>query len=203
MDPIQVYTRAARAFAELVGRIPDGAWDGPGLGEWDLRALVGHTSRSLTTVITYFSAPAERIDVEDPVQYYRIAAEMTAAEGAGVVERGRVAGQQLGADPAAHVNTLAEHAVAVACGPVPAVVAVLSGLGMRPIDYLPTRIFELAVHSVDIADAAGIPLVLDPDVATAALALATQIAVDTGSGDVVLRALTGRAALPNLFSVTP
>ena len=49
------------AFAAQVDRIPADAWDGPGLGEWDLRALVGHASRSLVTVLTYL--PIERGDV--------------------------------------------------------------------------------------------------------------------------------------------
>ncbi|MGZ5364794.1 MAG: mycothiol maleylpyruvate isomerase, partial [Mycobacterium sp.] len=47
------FTSAARSFAALVHEIPAGAWGEPGLGEWDVRALVGHTSRSLTTVRSY------------------------------------------------------------------------------------------------------------------------------------------------------
>src|SRR5919199_1288741 len=35
--------------AALVGE----RWGEPGLGEWDVRALVGHTSRSFLTVETY------------------------------------------------------------------------------------------------------------------------------------------------------
>ena len=47
-----LFGQAARAVAALVDTIPPERWDGPGLGEWDLRALVGHTSRSLLTVET-------------------------------------------------------------------------------------------------------------------------------------------------------
>lgn len=50
--------------------IPADAWDGPGLGEWDLRALVGHTSRSLITVSTYLKTTAEREDITTPHGYY-------------------------------------------------------------------------------------------------------------------------------------
>ncbi|MDT5335177.1 MAG: hypothetical protein QOD90_682, partial [Mycobacterium sp.] len=50
MTTVATYTSAARAFAGLVRAIPESAWEGPGLGEWDLRALVGHMSRSLITV---------------------------------------------------------------------------------------------------------------------------------------------------------
>ena len=37
----------------------DGRWDEPGLGEWSVRDLVGHTSRSFLTVESYLATPAE------------------------------------------------------------------------------------------------------------------------------------------------
>ena len=64
------FESAARSFAGLVRRIPDDAWDGPGLGDWDLRSLVGHASRSLITVSTYLQTSAEREDVATPQDYY-------------------------------------------------------------------------------------------------------------------------------------
>jgi hypothetical protein len=54
------FRSAATAFADLVHAIPESGWDGTGLGDWDLRALVGHASRSLITVSTYLRAPADR-----------------------------------------------------------------------------------------------------------------------------------------------
>ena len=50
--------------------IPEAKWDGPGLGDWDLRSLVGHASRSLITVSTYLQTTAEQEDLADPVEYY-------------------------------------------------------------------------------------------------------------------------------------
>ena len=35
----ETFAEAARTFAALVRRIPEDRWNGPGLGEWDLRAL--------------------------------------------------------------------------------------------------------------------------------------------------------------------
>src|SRR6185436_2568879 len=64
------FRSAATAFADLVHAIPESAWDGTGLGDWDLRALVGHASRSLITVSTYLRAPADREDVTSPADYY-------------------------------------------------------------------------------------------------------------------------------------
>ena len=64
------FVDTAEVVAELVGRIPRDAWDGPGLGDWNLRDLVGHTSRSLVTVIEYFERPVGREDLAGPVDYY-------------------------------------------------------------------------------------------------------------------------------------
>ena len=45
----ETFAEAARTLVELVQRLPPDRWDKPGLGEWNLRALVGHTSRALVT----------------------------------------------------------------------------------------------------------------------------------------------------------
>ena len=52
------YAGAAQAFLELAGQVPHQAWSRPALGEWDVRALTGHTSRALTTVETYLGTRA-------------------------------------------------------------------------------------------------------------------------------------------------
>jgi hypothetical protein len=57
------YLSAARSFVAQVAEIPVEALPGPGLGDWDLRSLVGHTSRSLVTVETYLDHPAEALEV--------------------------------------------------------------------------------------------------------------------------------------------
>ena len=98
--PVATFESAARSFADLVRRIPDDAWDGPGLGDWDLRSLVGHASRSLITVSTYLQTSAEHEDVATPQEYYaRIADYMSTAGADAITERGRQAGRDLGADP--------------------------------------------------------------------------------------------------------
>jgi len=104
---IAAFASAARGFAELVHEVPAEAWDGPGLGEWDLRALVGHASRSLITVSSYLQTPAEREDITTPQQYYAMVnPSALGLDPADVVERGRQAGRDLGDDPAATVDEL-------------------------------------------------------------------------------------------------
>ena len=124
-------------------------WTEPGLGEWDVRSLVGHTSRALLTVETYLSRPAEVVEVESTAEYYR--ATRAVAAGPDVAARGRAAGEALGPDPAAAVAEIAARVVPlVAACEGTEVVTTIAG-GMRLADYLPTRTFELVVHTADLA----------------------------------------------------
>jgi hypothetical protein len=68
--------------------------------------------------------------------------------------------------------------------------------------YLPTRTFELTVHTLDLVGALGVaaPPVLDEPVA-ACLELAAAAAARGASGAAVLLALAGRRGLPPGFSV--
>ena len=196
------FTSAARSFAELVREIPAAAWDGPGLGEWDLRALVGHASRSLITVSTYLKTTAEREDITTPAEYYvRVSPSVLGIDAAEVAERGRQAGRELGEDPAATIDGLVVRVLGELANTGDPLIRVIGGLGIRLHTYLPTRVFELAVHGLDIADAVNIPHVLPPDVLNEAVALATRTAVASGRGETVLLALTGRITLPPSFSV--
>jgi uncharacterized protein (TIGR03083 family) len=196
------FTSAAEAFARLVHGIPADRWDGPGLGDWDLRALVGHTSRSLITVMTYLDVPAEREDITSAHDYYVYAKAVVTGDPSGVVERGRQAGRELGPDPATAVDRLIDEAMRKLEAADDRLISVVGGMGIRLSVYLSTRIFELAVHTLDIAAALGIPLELPRDVLTEVTALAARVAVATGDGETVLMALTGRRALPPSFSVT-
>lgn len=199
---VSTFESAARSFADLVRRIPADGWDGPGLGQWDLRSLVGHASRSLVTVITYLQEPAEREDVATPQEYYARMADYTANAGAeAIVERGRQAGRDLGEDPAQAVDDLVERALGELSGAGDPLITVIGGLGLRLQTYLPTRVFELAVHALDIAGATGLSFDPPARVLDEATVLAAHIAVATGRGEELLLALTGRATLPPSFSV--
>jgi uncharacterized protein (TIGR03083 family) len=196
------FESAARSFAGLVRRIPDDAWEGPGLGEWDLRALVGHASRSLITVSTYLQTTAGREDVATPQEYYvRIADYMSDVGAGAVTERGRQAGRDLGADPVGAVDELVERVMGELEAAGDPLIEVIGGMGIRLHTYLPTRVFELAVHGLDIARATGLSFELSADVLDVATVLAARIGVAMGRGDTVLMSLTGRETLPPGFSV--
>lgn len=200
---LEAYADAAETVVDLVRRIPDGAWDDPGLGEWDLRALVGHTSRAFVTVLTYLERPAGREDIDSPEGYYALLPSMT-GEGidqAGVARRGRDAGAALGDDPAAAFADLAGRAVAAARAADPdALITTIAG-GLRVSSYVPTRTVELVVHGHDIAAATGLEPTFSDAVVADVVALLARTGVRLGHGAVLLRALTGRATTPPGFTV--
>ena len=193
------YVEAARAVAELVARIPDEAWDGPGLGDWTLRELVGHTSRSLVTVVEYFARPVDEERLRDAADYY-VAIPSLDLDGAAVTERGRQAARALGSDPAARFRDLVEQAAQTVDRTDPGVVVHTIAGGMRAGAYLRTRTFELVVHGLDIGRATGIDPSLPAEAVEEAAALAARVAVRMGRGAELLRALTGRERLPDGFS---
>src|SRR3954462_14113736 len=100
----RAFADAPQWFARTTALVGD-RWDRPGLGEWDVRALVGHTSRSLLTVETYLARPVETVEVPSTADYYHATRAITA--GPDVAARGRDAGAALGSDPAAAVAEIA------------------------------------------------------------------------------------------------
>lgn len=197
------FRAAAEGFVAVVQAIGPGRWDDPGLGVWTVRDLAGHAGRALLTLESYLDRQAVRTepDLSSPVAYYRRAAADLADPDA-VAERGRQAGAALGERPADSVASAGRRVLAVLDdAPDDAVVRTPVGsIGL--LDYLPTRTFELVVHSLDLCAATGVP-------APAALAgpvgaclrLAVDLADVAGHGPDVLLALTGRRGLPVGFSV--
>jgi uncharacterized protein (TIGR03083 family) len=200
-DVRATFTDAGRGFVDLLDRIAGDGWERPGLGEWDLRALVGHTSRSLITVISYLQQPAPAEEVPSAAVYYELSARLIAADPTAVTERGRQAGLALGADPQQRVRALYGEAVA-AVGAVEGdpVITTIAG-GMRLSRYLPTRTFELTVHCLDIADACGVQFSPPAAALAESLHLAADVALLRGGGADVLLSLTGRKPLPAGYSV--
>ena len=200
---LEGYAEAAQVVTELVGRVPSDAWDAPALGEWDLRSLVGHTSRAFVTVLTYLERPADTEDIDSPEGYYALMPSMT-GEGidqSAVAQRGRDAGVALGDDPAAAFATLAERAVAATRSADPdALITTIAG-GMRVASYVPTRTIELVVHGYDIATATGLDVAFSAHTTTQVATVLTRTGVRLGHGPMLLHALTGRGGLPPGFSV--
>ena len=194
----RAFADAAAWFVRTAALVGD-RWDGPGLGEWDVRALAGHTSRALLTVEEYLARPAPGVDVDSTAGYYRATRELAA--GPAVAARGRQAGAALGADPAQAVARLAARVVPLVQARDGSELLTTVAGGMRLRDYLPTRTFELAVHTVDLAAALGSPPDVPASAARQSLELVTELAVPAGLAGPLLRAATGRPGLPAGFSV--
>ena len=221
MDYRRTFRTAAVSFVDLVSRLPADRWDGPGLGDWTLRDLVGHTASSaLRQVPMVLAAPAEVPAVRSavpaaatrpalpsiaaPEGYFAYArtvpADLYATAQQASTRDAHETARLLGDSPATTVGELAARATqALATAGDDDVVPTAAG-AMRVRDWIPTRTFELVVHGLDVAQAADVPAGFTDDAVTEATLLATRIATMVGDGPAVLRALTGRAPLPDTFS---
>jgi hypothetical protein len=218
MDPRQLFATTASWFVEVIGALPTpdddpALWVAPALGVWDVRALVGHANRALLTVAAYLSAedglvdsPEVGDDVVDAVGYLRATAG-SVADPDDVAARGVAAGAALGSAPAAAVALARDGALAaVDSTGREARITVVGGLRLPVDEYLRTRVLELVAHGDDlvraVAGAGRVVTVAVPEEAVrASCLLLTEVAVRRGDGPLLLRALSGRGALPAGYSV--
>ena len=195
---VAAFRDAGTWLVSMTAQVGD-RWSAPGLGEWDVLSLVGHACRSFLTVETYLAQPPEAVEVRSAADYYLATREIAA--GPGVAARGVEAGRALGADPAAAVADIADRVLARvgSCSGEEQLTTIAGG--MRLADYLPTRTFELAVHTCDLAAALGVPARVPASAAAETLAVVGGVAAADGRADEVLLALTGRRPLRADFSV--
>jgi uncharacterized protein (TIGR03083 family) len=188
-DSQRAFADAAQWFVQTAALVGE-RWDRPGLGEWDVRDLVGHTSRSLLTVEMYLARPAATAEVASAADYFRATGAL--AGDPAVTARGRDAGAALGDDPAAAVAEIAARVVPLvdSCFGTELVTTIAGGMWLA--DYLPTRTFELAVHTSDLATALGTPTDVPATAAAQALQVVVDLAVSGGRAGPLLLAATGR-----------
>ena len=193
-ESLRAYDVASDWFLERVRRVPDDRWDGPGLGDWTLRELVGHASRAYVTVEAYL---APRRPSRWPDRRSTSAGswpdegvnDAIAAQGprGGLGPRGRSGGRGRGAAARA----------APPSPPRPAGAVCATRIGTLSLgDFLATRVVELTLHGLDVDQALGRPDE-EPPAPPAQMAVAIMSALVAGSSRaVLLRALTGRGGLP-------
>lgn len=201
MATAEKFSRAADAFVRVVHGIKPDQWETLGLGVWSVRSLVGHTTRALITVGDYLELdPATQVDMETAGDYYgQIYLVYTNPEA--IAQRGVQAGIALGDDPIGHIEALKKRALDLIAVQDATRLVSLGGMGIPLDEYLKTRVFELVVHSIDIARATGQVAHFSPELIEESAALAAGIAARKGDGEQVLMALTGREQLPEGFSV--
>jgi hypothetical protein len=179
-----------------IERVQPHQWELPGLGVWTVRELTAHTLRGFTTIERYLAAEP-RVDrvIDDAADYYRIGMSDPNVH-SGVAERGRAAGAQL-TDPVGEGEATAQRVLALVASTTDDEV-VNTPLGqMMFIEYLATRVAEVALHTLDVQRACGQPTALPPSTSSVVVALMAELADPI----TLLLALTGRASLPIDFNV--
>ena len=193
----QAFSEAATYVLELVDSITEQEWSQPALGEWTVAELVVHASRAASTVVAYAQVDAE-LTVDSAADYYVGVLRRENIHSA-VAARAREQAAEIDVPLARFVA--AEFATArqvLARTPASQVLGTFGG-GIRLIDYLPTRVVELVVHGIDLADALGRQV----PVPTVAMEVTLETMVDLAvvrpevlDPAQIVRALTGRGALP-------
>ncbi|MDE2899520.1 MAG: maleylpyruvate isomerase N-terminal domain-containing protein [Chloroflexota bacterium] len=186
-------------LVDVVDRIPADCWDKHGLGEWNVLELVAHVMRAVEGPVVH-SRQAKPVDMEDAATYYLRA--MAAPDiHAQVAKRARRSTAKLGDDPAAAARAIAERALA-AIEQLEDDAPMSTPIGtVRLIDYLPTRVLEVVVHTMDVANAVGVEVEPPAAAQHVSLALLGEIAVVQGEGTMLTMALYGRHPLPDGYNV--
>ena len=177
---------AVDLFLSTVALVQDDQWDAPGLGVWTVRDLVGHTSRAMLTVEEYATVGTNRAGFGDSSD---------------IAERGREAGEALGDDPVLAVNEIAVRVLKLVDS-LDDDHVVETPIGKRPLArYLRSRVTELTIHSIDLADAIHVTIPVPPEAMRDTLHSLADAALRLGVGKEVSFALTGRKPLKKGFTL--
>ena len=141
-------------FVDVVERVPLDAWDKPGLGEWSLRELVAHVVGVFDGVVadTGHTTP---MAAEGAAAYY-VQAMSSPRVHEEVAERAREGAADLGDDPAGAARAIVARTLDVVDALDDAAPVTTTIGAVRLVDFLPTRVLEVVIHTLDIAEAAGL-----------------------------------------------
>jgi len=184
------FSQASQYFVDVVGAVPATSWDAPGLGEWTIKELVGHTNRANVIIVDYVEHP-QRAEPADSTYF----------TDESIAQRARLAVAALGDDPLVTVAAASARAIAfIAASPPGAAVGSPFGT-MKLSDYLASRTAELTIHGLDLARALHVEIDLPTEALRASLAYVAGFSMKKHQGETVLLALSGRGNLPPGFNV--
>lgn len=196
----EAFRQAATFFVDTVSKITSSQWDESALGVWNVRDLVGHTSRSIVRVAEFGQQRADKIDVASAAQHYHVSLAPDGVDDA-IAASGREAGEELGDDAAATVRASLAATLAVLDTIPDGVIIAYPNGGIKLEHYLETRVLELTVHTLDILAATGIEMEPPREALACTLHLLADLAVDSGFGGQLALLATGRGVIPDRFSV--
>ena len=196
------FRQAATFFSDVAAEVRPDQWDTLALGEWSVRELVAHASRTFASVHDWASPQrtASRVEVPSPAGFY---VRMFAPGGgnAGVMEQARESAQMLEGDIATQVRAARADALAVLIEISDHHPVASRAGGMRFIDWLATRTVELTVHGLDLAAAIGSTAAPGEAALRTTFGVLSEIAIAQHKAPGLLLALTGRHPLPTGFSL--
>lgn len=205
MTAVAAFRAEAEALGHVASRWSDVDWARPTrCAPWTVRELFAHVRVALGRLPGMLDAPPPESAEVSAAAYYRPDHRFSAATDA---TRIRLAQEHAaGLDVREFRGFTAALADRCAAEPPGRTVRTRHGDAMLLDDFLVTRVVELAVHGLDLADALGRPAWLTPPAAGVVLRLLFDRPVDAlpGPPDRLIREATGRApATLDLAGLTP
>jgi hypothetical protein len=184
MNNFAAFRAASEYFVDCVAAVPAERFETVWSDEWRVLDLIGHGNRANVLPVEYYARP---VPIAGP--------EYVLPEN--IAERGRRAVTELGDDPVGAVRAASARALAVVAA-APDDAKIGTPFGEQTLaDYLRSRTAELVLHGMDLATDVDAP----PEALVECGCFLLEHAVRRGSGQDVVRALSGRATLPAGFSV--
>jgi len=187
---VVAFKAASGYFVRAVQLVPGTEWDAPGLGSWTVRELVGHANRAHTTIEEYLAHPQP----PEPLGSRYFSDEA-------IAERGREAVVALGQDPKSAVDDTSRRVAGLVDETSPEATVGSPARTVTLRDYLPSRTAELTIHGLDVVEVLGLDLEPPSEALEESLVFMARLSVRKGSGRALLRAMSGRGALPSGYSV--
>jgi len=163
---------------------------------WRVRDLLAHVGAAVARVPDMLAAPAPPAAATGAAAYYRrdrrFDPEVDGARVAGAIETATGAGTGASLVRRFAATWRATHAAAVAA-PADRVVLTRHGDAMLLTDFMVTRVVELALHGLDLADALNRPAWLSTESTRLVLALLLPEGKLPWDAETTLRKATGRA----------
>ena len=183
----EVFKLSIGYLLEVVAAIKPVQWEQNAIGNWCVRDLVGHASRSMGRIEEHAAAsPVEPTGVD----------VMTSSD-----DRGFAAGKALGADPLTTLKALADRVLPLVDS-LPQDYMLDLPQGQRSMDdYMPSRVQEVTVHTMDIATAIGLDIPPPVECLRESLYYHADRAIERNQAVAMVLALTGRAPLPEGFNL--
>lgn len=196
------FAAATRTFTETVREVAEPQLSLPGLGDWSVLELLAHTCRAFLTIEQTLNAEIDEQlpPIPDTATYFRLALDNNPDVHAQITARGVNTVPMLGTQPLAGALEIAQRVRAlVEATPDDAAVAHFAGR-LRFIDYLPTRIVELVLHTLDLQRATRQPLRAAPGALRVTVSILADLA-DRADPVALALAMSGRGELPAGFNV--